>query len=127
MPPDCSIASHTTADERSQPAYPGGVGTASSAAQVLVTRPGGAAPAPAPSVRTADITVSRAVDRMGRPAARAERALYADEQAVPEVRLELRVEDLLGRRLDVVVGPLELEDLGLGVIDGVAGARVVVA
>src|SRR5581483_8228613 len=65
--------------------------------------------------------------RSRRPGDARATASHADEQAVAEVRLEVAVEDLLGRGLDVVVRPLELEGLGLGVVDGVAGARVVVA
>jgi hypothetical protein len=51
----------------------------------------------------------------------------ADEEAVAEVALELAVEDLLRRRLDVVLDPLEVELLRVGVVDRVARAVVVVA
>ena len=51
----------------------------------------------------------------------------ADEQAVGEVALELRAQDLVGGGLDVVLDALELERLLLGVVDGEAGAVVVVA
>src|SRR5262249_50059534 len=51
----------------------------------------------------------------------------SDEEAVAEVRLEGGAEDLLGRRLDVVVDALELEQARLGGEDRVARARVVVA
>ena len=46
---------------------------------------------------------------------------------MPEVRFEIGAEDLLRRRLDVVVDALELELLLVGVEQRVAGARIVIA
>src|SRR5439155_22991207 len=51
----------------------------------------------------------------------------ADEEAVAEVALQLRAEDLLRRRVDVVRHALELEHALIRVVHGVAGAIVVVA
>src|SRR5215471_11646393 len=55
------------------------------------------------------------------------RRLDADEEAVREVSLELGAEDLVGRRLDVVLDALELETFRLAIVERVAGAVVVIA
>src|SRR5690349_2136931 len=54
-------------------------------------------------------------------------SLHADEEAVAEVPLELALEDLHRRRLDVVLDALEVELAALGVENGVARAVVVIA
>src|SRR3954469_311901 len=67
---------------------------------------------------------SRVAQSAARPGTR---ELDAEEEAGAEVRLEIRGQDLGRRGLHVVLDPLELEGAALGVVDGVAGARIEVA
>src|SRR4030095_12578499 len=60
-------------------------------------------------------------------AARITSSSNADEETVAEVRFQVGAEDLLRRRLDVVIDTLELELLLVGIEQRVAGARIVVA
>src|SRR5690242_14661978 len=93
--------------------------------QVLLSRTGGAACA-GPATRPVSATATAAIRREQLDTPLREQ-LDTNEQPVTEIGLELRVEDLLRRALHVVVDPLELEHARLGVVDRVAGARIIVA
>src|SRR5262249_24554914 len=78
------------------------------------------------------VFVSSSISRMiseeiGLSAASARKALHADEEPVREVTLEPCGENLAGRRLDIVLDSFELEAFGVGVVNRIAGAVIVIA
>src|SRR5262245_32957798 len=118
MPSCASTASQAVTDDRSQPTQPGGVGTGSSATQVVLLRLGVAVAVGGPATVAASNIAAAAAARV---------TSHANEQAMAEVRFQVGAEDLLRGRFDVVVDALELELLLVGVEQRVAGAGIVVA